>query len=97
MKRVNRVKWIASFDMEILLSSILLIGMLTSLSLLIGGFVFRYSLFIPIGLGVLLATPYIRVIASLFYFAFIDRSFLHAFLVALVWLMLSYGLFLRGK
>ena len=48
---------------------------------------------IHFGFCALLLTPYIRVLASLFYFAYVERTPKHALLSASVFCLLSYILF----
>lgn len=129
MKNIARIKWIASFDIEPLLSSILRIGTVLSMTLIIAslavhqwggeanenfgpnlqaksipafiaidlrqyglpGFWTRFLL--HLGVSGLLLTLYGRVLASLMYFAVIERSWKHAIFTAIVLVLLTLGLF----
>jgi uncharacterized membrane protein len=55
----------------------------------------RPRLLVSLGLAVLLMTPYTRVMASLAYFAFVERNWKYALFTAFVFVVLSYSLFLR--
>ena len=128
MKDAARAKWLAGFDMEPLVASILLGGVLVSSGLVViglalhrmatGQWMFDGSfqgsnllqfmladlrqivsgrigtrLLIHLGFAVLVLTPYVRILASLFYFAYVERAWKHAVLTASVCLLLSYVLF----
>lgn len=125
MNRVARAKWIASFDMEDLVSSILKTSLLVSIGCVMAGLVFqrmspggavgedrlqgtnvlhfvladRYRLTSPplwpgllihLGIAVLMVSPYLRVVSSLFYFACVERSWKHALLTSIVAATLTY-------
>lgn len=47
-----------------------------------------------LGIALLMLTPYVRVLASVFYFAWVERSGRHALLTGSVALMLTYIVFL---
>jgi uncharacterized membrane protein len=118
------------FDMELVVGSILLVGVLSSMALLAAGLawhwatsgntVLDYSLagttvfqfvltdigqltsgalrprvLVNLGIGVLLLTPYVRVLASLLYFALVERNPKYSAFTAFVLLVLTYSLFLR--
>lgn len=129
MKNIARATWIAGFDMEDLISSILRSGMWISMGLVMaglalqatgagqGGFEDRLqgtnvlqflladlhragsprlwlSLLAHLGVAVVLVTPYARVLASLYYFACVERRGTHALLTSLALVTLTYILFL---
>lgn len=118
------------FDMESVIGTILLIGVLLSVALLAIGLVwrrmkagnlqfehaivgmnffeflsstirqmtslaFRPRLFINMGIGVLMLTPFVRVLASVFYFAFVERNGKYTLFTAFVLTVLTVSLFLR--
>ena len=56
---------------------------------------FRPRLFLNIGIGVLLFTPFVRVLASLFYFAFVAHNWKYTLFTGFVLSVLTYSLFLR--
>jgi uncharacterized membrane protein len=56
---------------------------------------FQPKLLINVGLALLLITPYIRVAASVLYFAFAERNVKYTFFTGFVLTVLSYSLFLR--
>jgi uncharacterized membrane protein len=117
-------------DMEILVGSILFIGVLLSSSLitiglgwhwvLTGRLEFEYSLaamnffeflltwvrqavsgplqpnvLVNLGLAMLMLTPYVRVLASIFFFAFVERNWKYTLFTAFVFTVLTYSLFRR--
>ena len=129
MTDAARAKWIASFDMEDLIGSILRSGTILSLSLVVTGIMlqrtgiaqqavvdtiqgtnafhllsadlhqmgsraFWPTLLIHWGIAVLLFTPYVRVVASVLYFACVHRSWKHMLLGLLTLAPLTYILFL---
>jgi len=53
------------------------------------------KLFINLGIALLLLTPYVRVAASVVYFAFIERNLKYTVFTAIVWSVLTYSLLLR--
>jgi uncharacterized membrane protein len=56
---------------------------------------FEAHLFVNLGIALLLLTPYIRVIASVVYFAFVERNIKYTFFTAIVCAVLTYSLLLR--
>ncbi len=123
-----RAKWIASFDMEDLIGSILLKGTILGVRLVAVGSLLQWvglghgvsadtiqginvfhfvleslprigslsgwpMLLIHWGIAVLLFTPYVRVAASIFYFAGVQRSWKHTVFGSLVFVTLTYILF----
>lgn len=56
---------------------------------------FQPRLFISMGIAVLMLTPYLRVFASMLYFAFVERNRKYTFFTAFVFSVLTYSLFLR--
>lgn len=56
---------------------------------------FRARLLISLGIVTLLLTPYIRVLASMVYFAFVEKNLKYTLFTAFVLAVLSYTLFLR--
>jgi len=56
---------------------------------------FRPRLLANIGIAILLVTPYLRVAASMLYFAFAERNWKYTAFTGLVLAMLTYSLFLR--
>lgn len=128
MKSVTRARWIASIDMEQLVSSILRNGTLLSMGLILTGLVLRWSrgrelyadrhlqgtnvlqfvlndihrvdspkpcasMLIRLGVAVVFLTPYLRVLASMLYFAAIERRWTHTLLAGIVFTLLTYVLF----
>lgn len=120
----------ARIDMELLVGSILLFGVLSSMALLAvglawhwvtsGNTVLDYSLagttvfqfvvsdvrqltagalrprvVVNLGTAVLLLTPYVRVLASMLYFALVERNLKYSVFTAFVLVVLTYSLFLR--
>ena len=120
----------ASFDMEVLVGYILLVGVLLSIALITIGVawhwlttgqlgldfpisgmnlfefvlldirqifsgVFRPRLFVNLGIAALMLTPYIRVLASLLYFAFVERNYKYTVFTGFVFTVLTISLFLR--
>jgi uncharacterized membrane protein len=55
----------------------------------------RPRLLVNLGLAVLLLTPYVRVLASMLYFAVVERNWKYTLFTAFVLLTLTYSLFLR--
>jgi uncharacterized membrane protein len=47
------------------------------------------------GIGVLMLTPFVRVLASVFYFAFVEHNWKYTLFTAFVLSVLTYSLFLR--
>jgi uncharacterized membrane protein len=56
---------------------------------------FRPRLFINLGIAVLMLTPYVRVFASMLYFAVAERNWKYTLFTAFVFSVLTYSLFLR--
>ncbi len=56
---------------------------------------FRPRLFLNMGIAVLMLTPFVRVLASVFYFAFVDRNWKYTLFTSFVLSVLTYSLFLR--
>lgn len=118
------------FDMESLVGYILLTGVLLSVTLLVVGFVWRWSragnlrfehslagmnffefilstlgkmasqsfrprLFLNMGIGILMLTPFVRVLASVFYFALVEHNWKYTLFTGFVLTVLTYSLFLR--
>ena len=129
MKQITRLKWVASFDMENLVSVILQDGMLISMGLVIVGLVLEgvargqrsfqtplygknvlsfvmtdfqqaathnslSTLLLHLAIAVLMVTPYLRVLASFFYFAYVERNWKYAFLTTAALVPLTYLLLL---
>jgi uncharacterized membrane protein len=55
----------------------------------------RPRLLISLGLIVLLATPYVRVLVSMLYFSVVERDLKYSVITAFVFAVLTYSLFLR--
>lgn len=55
----------------------------------------RPRLFVNLGIATLMLTPYIRVMASMLFFAFEERNYKYTIFTALVFTVLTYSLFLR--
>ena len=118
------------FDMEALVGYILLVGVLTSMSLIVAGLgwhfirtgqpgieysiggvsFFRFlltdlqqvvsnqmrpRLLVSLGIAMLLLTPFVRVLASMVYFAFAARDWKYTVFTAFVLSVLTYSLFLQ--
>jgi uncharacterized membrane protein len=56
---------------------------------------FRPRLFLNMGIGILMLTPFVRVLASVFYFAFVEHDWKYTFFTGFVLSVLTYSLFLR--
>ena len=56
---------------------------------------FRPRLFLNMGIGVLMLTPFVRVLASVFYFAFAAHNWKYTLFTGFVLSVLTYSLFLR--
>ena len=124
MRSAARAKWIAKFDMENLVSSILQNGMLISVGLVMAALAVRWIekkpwsfesilqarslpvlflaglrqfnlpeawpvLLVHWSVVVLLITPYLRVVASMVYFAGVERSWRHALVTGFVLAVLT--------
>jgi uncharacterized membrane protein len=120
----------ACFDMEVLVGSILLGGVLTSMALVAAGVIWRWivtghlgldysingmnlfefvltdirqvaddavrpRLLVNLGIAALLLTPYMRVLASMLYFAFVEHNAKYSLFTGFVLSVLTYSLFLR--
>jgi uncharacterized membrane protein len=118
------------FDMEGLVGYILLIGVLSSVVLILAGLAwhwaatgqlsFQYSLsgtnlfrfalanlrqldaraigpglLVNLGIVALLLTPYVRVLASMVYFALVEHNWKYTFFTGMVLSVLTYSLFLH--
>ncbi len=118
------------FDMESLVGSVLLVGVLTSMALIAAGelwswtatgqlglgysiagmnlFEFMVStlrqafaralqprLLVDLGIAALMLTPYVRVLASVLFFAFVARNWKYTLFTGFVFVVLTYSLFLR--
>ena len=55
----------------------------------------RPRLFLNLGIAVLMLTPYVRVLASMLYFAVAERNWKYTIFTAFVFSVLTYSLFLR--
>jgi uncharacterized membrane protein len=55
----------------------------------------RPRLFINLGIAVLMLTPYVRVFASMLYFAVAERNWKYTLFTAFVFSVLTYSLFMR--
>ncbi len=119
-----------TFDMDVLVGYILLVGVLLSVTLIVAGVAWRWlatgqlgfeysisgtnlvefvlndlgqvldgalrpRLFINLGIGVLMLTPYVRVLASMLYFALAEHNIKYTVFTAFVFSVLTYSLFLR--
>ena len=56
---------------------------------------FRPRLFLNMGIAVLMLTPFVRVLASVFYFAFAEHNWKYTLFTGFVLAVLTYSLFLR--
>jgi uncharacterized membrane protein len=56
---------------------------------------FRPRLFLNMGIAVLMLTPFVRVLASVFYFAFAEHNWKYTLFTGFVLGVLTYSLFLR--
>ncbi len=56
---------------------------------------FRPRLFLNMGIAVLMLTPFVRVLASFFYFAFVAHNWKYTLFTGFVLGVLAYSLFLR--
>ena len=56
---------------------------------------FRPRLFLNMGIAVLMLTPFVRVLASVFYFAFVEHNWKYILFTSFVLSVLTYSLFLR--
>ncbi len=55
----------------------------------------RPRLFLNMGIAVLMLTPFVRVLASVFYFAFVEHNWKYTFFTGFVLSVLTYSLFMR--
>jgi uncharacterized membrane protein len=118
------------FDMEQLIGLVLLVGVLSSMFLIVAGCVWRWintghlqleyeipatnlyqfwiegvrqaiagawrpRLLINLGIALLMATPYFRVLISVFLFAFVQRNLKYTLFTLFVFCILTYSLFFR--
>lgn len=67
---------------------------LTDLQQMLAG-MFRPRLFANLGIATLMLTPYIRVLASMVYFAVAERNLKYTVFTGFVFVVLTYSLFLR--
>ncbi len=56
---------------------------------------FRPRLLVSLGIAALLLTPYLRVLASLLFFAFVEHNWKYSLFTGFVLAVLTYSLFLR--
>ncbi len=56
---------------------------------------FRPRLFLNMGIAVLMLTPFVRVLASVFYFALVEHNWKYTLFTGFVLSVLTYSLFLR--
>jgi uncharacterized membrane protein len=56
---------------------------------------FRPRLLVNLGIAVLMLTPYVRVMASMLYFAFVEHNRKYTIFTAVVFSVLTYSLFLK--
>ena len=56
---------------------------------------FRPRFLVSLGITALLLTPYVRVLASLLFFAFVAHNWKYSAFTGFVFAMLTYSLFLR--
>lgn len=56
---------------------------------------FRPRLLVNLGIVTLMLTPYVRVLASMLFFAFTERNAKYTVFTAVVFLVLTYSLFMR--
>jgi uncharacterized membrane protein len=118
------------FDMEVLVGYILLVGVLTSMALILAGLIWHWlktgqlgisydiagmtffeflwkdlqllftdqvrpRLLVSLGIAALMLTPFVRVLASMVYFALAARNWKYTVFTAFVLSVLTYSLFLR--
>jgi uncharacterized membrane protein len=55
----------------------------------------RPRLLVNLGMATLMLTPYVRVLASMLFFAFVERNRKYTLFTAFVFIVLTYSLFLR--
>jgi uncharacterized membrane protein len=55
----------------------------------------RPRFFLNMGIGILMLTPFVRVLASVFYFAFVEHNWKYTLFTGFVLTVLTYSLFLR--
>jgi len=67
---------------------------LTDIQQMLAG-TFRPRLFANLGIATLMLTPYVRVLASMLYFAFAERNRKYTVFTGFVFVVLTYSLFLR--
>ncbi|HUI30762.1 MAG TPA: DUF1634 domain-containing protein [Candidatus Acidoferrales bacterium] len=118
------------YKMDALVGYILLVGVLTSITLIVSGVIWHYvdtghigldysiagmnlfqfvlteihqftrlhlrpRLLVNLGIAALMLTPYVRVAASMLFFAFAERNYKYTTFTAIVFVVLTYSLFLR--
>ena len=122
MKHVTRLKWLATFDIEPLISGILRTGILLGVGLVLASVAVQWEqprqaflpsiqarslpslivadlrhlhvlgvsrLLLDLGIGVLMLTPYARLLVSLMYAIWAERQWQHAFFTGFVLIMLT--------
>jgi uncharacterized membrane protein len=57
--------------------------------------ILRPRLFLNMGIGILMLTPFVRVLASVFYFAIVEHNWKYTLFTGFVLTVLTYSLFLR--
>ena len=62
---------------------------------LVTEFRLRPRLFVNLGIVTLMLTPYVRVLASMFFFAYEEKNYKYTAFTAMVFIVLTYSLFLR--
>lgn len=67
---------------------------LTDIQQMVAG-TFRPRLFASLGIATLMLTPYVRVVASMLYFALVERNRKYTLFTGFVFVVLTYSLFLR--
>ena len=67
---------------------------LTDVQQIVAG-TFRPRLFANLGIATLMLTPYVRVLASMLYFGFVERNRKYTVFTGFVFVVLTYSLFLR--
>jgi uncharacterized membrane protein len=90
-------RWLATdqLGLEYSIASTNLFGfVLADLQQMFSG-VFRPRLFTNLGLAVLTLTPYVRVLASMLYFALVENNRKYTVVTGFVFAVLTYSLFLR--
>jgi len=83
------------FASEYLLGGTNLFGFLVGLSKRLSSGAFHPQFLVSLGIAVLLLTPLIRVVASMFYFAMVAHNWKYTVFTGFVAVVLTYSLFLR--